>query len=112
MYVTVNYLNKDVEFVINEGVGILSDESVQFEGGEKYGGKGLAKVVGQIDEVVGKIVGYRCSNQAEIDKVLEATYAEKGAIWLHSINTLSYSIPKIQALTLNKPIYSIISKLS
>jgi hypothetical protein len=37
--VTVNYLNKDMEFVINEGVGILSDECVQFEGGEKYGAK-------------------------------------------------------------------------
>ena len=56
--------------MINEGVGILSDEAVQFEGGDKYGGKGLGKIVGQIDEIVGKIVGYKCSSQAEIDKIL------------------------------------------
>lgn len=85
---------------------------MQFEGGDKYGGKGLGKVVGQVDEIVGKIVGYKCSSQAEIDKILEAVYAEKGVNWLHTINTLSYSIPKIQALTLNKPLHSIISKLS
>lgn len=49
LYVTVNYLNKDVEFVVSEGVGILGEEAVQFEGGDKYGGKGLAKVVAQIE---------------------------------------------------------------
>lgn len=48
LFVTVNYLNKDVEFLISEGPGILADDAVQFEGGDKFGGKGLAKVVAQI----------------------------------------------------------------
>lgn len=83
-----------------------------FDGGERYGGKGLAKAVGQIEEIAAKIVGYKCSSQAEVDRILEAVYQEKGANWLYTINTLSYALPKIQSQTLNKPLHSIISHLA
>lgn len=39
-------------------------------------------------------------------------YTEKGANWLHAINILSYSLPKIQSHILNKPLYKIISEIS
>ena len=78
LYVTVNFLNKDIEFAINEGVGILSDDCVQFEGWEKYGGKGFGKLVRQIDKIVGKIVivirqkSIKCWRQSMPRKVLSA----------------------------------------
>lgn len=100
-------MNRDVEIVIGEGIGILGDDSISFDGGEKYGGKGLTKAVGQVEELAGRVVGYKCSNQGEVDRILEAVYQEKGATWLHAINTLSYTLPKIQSQILNKPLYSI-----
>lgn len=67
---SVNFMNKNVEFAITEGFGILADDAVQYET-DKFSGKGMGKVVVQIIEAFELIKGYKCSSQLEIDRVLE-----------------------------------------
>lgn len=55
-------MNKDVDFAIPEGFGILADDAVQYET-DKFLGKGMGKVVAQILEAFELIKGYKCSSQ-------------------------------------------------
>lgn len=110
IHATVNYMNKEISFCVGEPFGILGDEGMIFDA-ERLNGKGMEKGVQFFNNsIVPKIIGFKCAEQNDIDKQIEAVFKENGDLGLYQVNTMSYILPKIRSHVLSRPLYEVVAE--
>ncbi|MEX0668567.1 MAG: phosphopyruvate hydratase [Candidatus Saccharimonadales bacterium] len=101
---------------VPSGASTGSKEAMELrDGGKDYGGKGVAKALASISEIIApQLTGQEVTGQSEIDEIMiELDGSEnKANLGANAILAVSLAVAKAAAETLNQPLYQYLGGLS
>jgi enolase len=101
---------------VPSGASTGSREALELrDGGDRYGGKGVDKAVGNINDIIAaKVIGIDASRQADIDGFLNSLDGtdNKSGLGANAILAVSIGVAKAAARGQNLPLWQYLSNLS